>query len=120
MEVLYFDFELDLTPRLGKFSVAGNWRKFNFCPIFCVLPFFSPCKRVCQATKTINDINGLVQVQKMVEHFRIALSSFVKVLWVYPDNGATLKLFGYIYVQLSLIYKGEYFYQESYKYWSLL
>jgi len=32
---------------------------------------------------------------------------------VYQDNGATLKLFGYIYVQLGLICKGEYFFRKA-------
>lgn len=50
---------------LGKYHViAENRRKF----IRCVLPLCSPFQRVCEASKTINDVK--------LEHFRILLSSF--------------------------------------------
>lgn len=52
------------TPGLEKCSIVAEiWWKF----IRCVLPL---CFRVCESAKTINDINGLVQVQIKLEQYR--------------------------------------------------
>lgn len=40
-------------------------------------------------------------------------TSFVQVLWLYPDNDETVKVLGYIYVQPIQIKKGEEIIREA-------